>query len=216
VTTEVSPSPEVAVVYDPGIWIGGRREFSLAAEARARKDGFGALDLPALNSIHPLREQEQAILPDGDDWDFQKWKKPPGPDSREFEKRLMALVAEKQLAVKRPKVSYLDAFKDLHSTLGQKYKSFKLKDIDWKAVGDELIPRAAKVKDDREFGLLCYELVARLEDSHAYVGKGLIDPPAVEVPRWDPGLACLIDDRGKPVVYHVDPGKSADRAGIEI
>jgi C-terminal processing protease CtpA/Prc len=35
-----------------------------------------------------------------------------------------------------------------------------------------------------------------------------------DLPRWDPGLACLIDDRGRPVVSHVDHGSPADGAGI--
>ncbi len=35
------------------------------------------------------------------------------------------------------------------------------------------------------------------------------------LPRWDPGFACLIDDRGKPVVYYVDQGGPADKAGIK-
>lgn len=34
-------------------------------------------------------------------------------------------------------------------------------------------------------------------------------------PRWDPGFACLIDDRGKPVVYHVDEDGPANAAGVE-
>lgn len=216
IVTAVSTSPESMAEYDPEVWIGRKREFALPADSRARREGLGALDLPPLLSPHPLRDREKAILPEGEDWGFQAWKKPPGPDSRDFEKRLMTLFAEKQLAAKRPQVSYLEAFKDLHTTLGRQYQSFKLKGIDWAEVGKKLIPRAEKVKDEREFGLLVYELVARLEDSHATVSKGLVDPPAVEFPQWDPGLACLLDDRGKPVVYHVDPGKSAERAGVKI
>lgn len=35
-------------------------------------------------------------------------------------------------------------------------------------------------------------------------------------PRWDPGFACLIDDRGKPAVYHVDRDGPAEEAGVQV
>ena len=135
-----------------------------------------------------------------DDWTGTAVQVAQGPDGKQFEKRLFALFERKQMAAKRPGVSYEVAFKDLHVELGRRYQSFEAKGIDWEAVGAELAPRAATVKDDTEFGLLVRELVARLRDSHAYVGQGLIDPPSYDFPRWDPGFACLIDDRGKPVV----------------
>ncbi|MHC4715296.1 MAG: hypothetical protein ACYTAN_18835, partial [Planctomycetota bacterium] len=103
-------------------------------------------------------------------------------------------------------VTYEVAFADLHDTLGRQYPCFALKGIDWKAVGDELLPRAKEVETDEEFGLLCMELVARLEDSHAGLLAGTLKPPGVDFPQWDPGFACLIDDRGVPVIYYVDAG----------
>ncbi|MFH1268416.1 MAG: hypothetical protein ABIK89_22065 [Planctomycetota bacterium] len=103
-------------------------------------------------------------------------------------------------------VSYEQAFVDLYDTLGREYPCFDLKAIDWPAVGDELLPRARQVETDEQFGLVCLELVARLEDSHAYLGKGTLNPPWPPVPRWDPGLACLIDDRKKPVASQFRPG----------
>jgi C-terminal processing protease CtpA/Prc len=114
------------------------------------------------------------------------------------------------------KVSYQEAFADLYNVLGQAYPCFELKGIDWKAVGNEFLPRAEQVETDEQFGLLCLELVARLEDSHAYVAKGSAALPQVVFPRWDPGLACLIDDRDKPVVYYVDPGGPAEVAGVRV
>ncbi len=111
-------------------------------------------------------------------------------------------------------ISYEDAFRDLYEVLGRRYPCFELKQIDWPAVGQELLPRAEKVQTDQEFALLCLELVARLQDSHANLQPGAISLPRLEFPRWDPGLACLIDDRGKPVVYFVDPGGPAAQAGI--
>jgi hypothetical protein len=74
-------------------------------------------------------------------------------------------------------VSYEDALRDLYRTLGAQYPCFELKGIDWKKVGEELLPRAEKVKTDAEFGLLCMELVARLEDSHAQLQGGRRGPP---------------------------------------
>jgi len=113
-------------------------------------------------------------------------------------------------------VTYDEAFIDLYRTLGKQYPCFELKGTDWKAVGDELLPRAKKVKSDEEFGLLCLELVARLEDSHAQLLDGSAMVPGVSFPQWDPGFACLEDDQGRPAVYYIDPGGPAEQAGVKI
>lgn len=113
-------------------------------------------------------------------------------------------------------VSYEEAFLDLYQTLGGKYPCFELKGIDWRAVGEELLPRVKQVKTDEEFGLLCAELVARLEDSHAQLMPGRAQLPTVQSPRWDPGFACLIDDRERPVVYYVDKGGPAEAGGVKV
>ena len=63
--------------------------------------------------------------------------------------------------------SHEQAFSDLYERLGRDYPCFKLKSIDWKAVGDRLLPCAKEVRNDQEFGVLCLELVAALEDNHA-------------------------------------------------
>ncbi|MHC4403580.1 MAG: S41 family peptidase, partial [Planctomycetota bacterium] len=111
---------------------------------------------------------------------------------------------------------YEEAFVDLFKHLGRNYPCFELKGIDWLAVGRQMLPRAKKVAGDDEFGLLCLELVARLEDSHAHVGPAARQPPQPPFPRWDPGFACLIDDRDKPVVYHVDRDGPAEAAGVDV
>ena len=93
--------------------------------------------------------------------------------------------------------TYEQAFRELYETLGRKYPNFKMKGIDWDKVGRELLPLAAKVKDDDEFGLLCMRLVAKLEDSHAVLGDGSVRVPRLpRVPSADlgPGL-CLPDRR---------------------
>ncbi len=112
--------------------------------------------------------------------------------------------------------TYIMAFTDLYEKLGSNYPCFALKGIDWEAVGAELLPRAKQVKTNEEFGLLCMELVAHLEDSHAYLVAGSAELPSVPFPQWDPGFACLIDDRGKPVVYYVDRDGPAKKAGVKV
>ncbi len=112
-------------------------------------------------------------------------------------------------------VSYEQAFIDLYDELGKNYPCFELKNIDWKAVGEKLIPQVKKMNTDEEFGELCLKLVARLEDSHSYLMEGTAKLPQISLPRWDPGIACLIDDREKPVVFHVDRGSPAEEAGVE-
>ncbi|HUU21535.1 MAG TPA: hypothetical protein VM389_03280, partial [Phycisphaerae bacterium] len=115
-----------------------------------------------------------------------------------------------------PADTYERAFLDLYLALGRQYPCFQLKGIDWRAVGGAMLPRVKEVKTDEQFGLLCMELIARLEDSHALLGSGTAAPPAPPLPRWDPGLACLIDDRGRPVVYFVDKGGPAGEAGVKV
>ncbi len=111
---------------------------------------------------------------------------------------------------------YAEAFRNLYNHLGRRYPCFELKGIDWKQVGEDLLPKAATVKTDSEFGLLCMQLVACLKDSHAYVVAGSAKVPDLPLPQWDPGLACLLDDRERLVVFHVDPGGPADKAGAKV
>lgn len=113
-------------------------------------------------------------------------------------------------------LSYEESLTELYETLGREYPAFDLKGIDWKQVGEELLPRAKRVRTDEEFGLLCMELVAKLEDSHASLLDGRAKVPSLDFPQWDPGFACLIDDRGQAVVYHVYRKGSAKRSRIRI
>jgi carboxyl-terminal processing protease len=119
-----------------------------------------------------------------------------------------------------PRVDYAGAFLELYTTLGRRYPAFELKGIDWAAVGERLVPRSHEVQDDHAFGLLCLELVAALEDTHARLLDGTASVPVPPLPRWDPGFACLADDRGRAVVFHVDPAGPAEangvRPGVEI
>ena len=101
------------------------------------------------------------------------------------------------------RAGYAKALRDLYEHLGKVYPCFGIKGIDWDKVGRELLPRAAALESEEQFGLLVRELVARLEDSHAFVQEASATPPDPAMPAWDPGIACLIDDRGKPVVYVV-------------
>lgn len=111
-------------------------------------------------------------------------------------------------------VNYEKALKDLHTQIGRVYPCFQLKGIDWDTVGRELLPRSAEVRTEREFGLLVLELVARLEDTHAIVLPGSARPPEPDLPKYDPGACCLIDDRGRPVIFAVWNGSPAARAGL--
>ena len=110
----------------------------------------------------------------------------------------------------------MEAFVDLYNVLGQQYTCFEIKGINWKTVGQEFLPRVEKVTNDQEFGLLCMELVARLEDSHASLQEGTAKLPEISLPQWDPGFACIEDDKGRPVVYYLDKGGAAEKAGIKI
>jgi len=137
----------------------------------------------------------------------------PRPQVAAEARRAMARIDPQWAAEHR---NYEESLTELYEVLGREYPCFQLKGIDWKAVGKELLPRAKELKSDEEFGLLCMELVARLEDSHAVLGRGSAAPPQPPWPQWDPGFACLIDDRAKPVVYYVDKGGPAERGGVRV
>ncbi|MCA9189593.1 MAG: right-handed parallel beta-helix repeat-containing protein, partial [Planctomycetales bacterium] len=216
IETAVALDVDLVVEWNPRFKDSGARDFSLEEDSPARQEKLGVADVMSLASRFPLHERERAILPDGDQWDFSYWKEPPRPDARSVEQRLIALYERKQLEAARNDVGYVEAFRDLHAKLGRDYPNFELKGIDWQAVGAELLPRSEAVVNDREFGLLCSELVARLQDSHAAIVKGLIEPPAIDFPQWDPGFACLLDDREEPVIYYVDRGGPADSAGLKV
>jgi C-terminal processing protease CtpA/Prc len=92
-----------------------------------------------------------------------------------------------------------------------------MKHIDWKKVGDELLPKSKTIQSDADFCLVCCELVAKLQDSHAQLLEGSAKFPQLDLsPQWDPGFACIIDDRDRPVVYYIDKGSPADKAGLKI
>ncbi len=113
-------------------------------------------------------------------------------------------------------VTYEQALQDLHARLGQDYPCFELKGIDWQAVGERLLPRGKEVTSDEAFGLLCLEMVAALQDSHAQLLPAVGQLPRVPFPNWDAGFTCLTDDRGEAVVYHVAAGSSAATAGVHV
>ena len=127
--------------------------------------------------------------------------------------RAMRRIAPESTAAR---VSYAEALRDLYDELGCHYPCFELKGIDWKTVGEELLPRVEEVETDDDFGKLCLELVARLEDSHASLLPASARIPQIPFPQWDPGFACLLDDVQRPVVYYVDPGGPAAEAGITV
>lgn len=123
----------------------------------------------------------------------------------------------KQLGIEpSPNVNHEQAFRDLYETLGKTYPCFELKQIDWPGVGKRLLPRAADVTSDADFGLLCLELLAALEDSHAQLLPAAAELPPIPLPQWCAGFACLMDDREEPVVYFVAPGSPAEKAGLKV
>ena len=131
---------------------------------------------------------------------------------------LVVLFAPASLAqTTREAKNYEASFKDLYDHLGQVYPCFEMKGIDWKKVGDELLPKSNNVQSDADFCLLCCQLVAQLQDSHAQLIEGSAKFPQLDLsPQWDPGFACIIDDRDRPVVYYIDKASPADKAGLKI
>ncbi len=111
---------------------------------------------------------------------------------------------------------YVKACHDLYDHLKQVYPNFALKGIDWDKVGRDLLPRVEAVETTVKFGLLVEELIARLEDSHAMILEGTATPPNPGMPEWDGLGACLIDDRGRPVIYWLSKRIPAWTAGVRV
>jgi len=137
----------------------------------------------------------------------------PDTDISEMANRTLVKI-KAQSETKTETISYELAFKDLYETLGKEYPCFELKQIDWASVGKEMLPKVKEVQTDEQFGVLCMQLVARLEDSHAQLLPASAPLPEIPFPRWDPGFACLIDDKGNLVVYYVDKNSPAKKAAI--
>jgi carboxyl-terminal processing protease len=197
--TGENPLPEStrSAVADPGFGNASGQDFNLAAGSAARREGIGANGLLAMASPWPLQPEEAGMIPEGKSREARWWRK--------------SVVRSAQT---QPLVSYEQTFTELFQTLGAAYPFFRLKNIDWPAVGRELLPRSAKVKTDSEFGLLCLELVARLEDSHASLGEGRLDVPSVPFPNWHGGFACLLGEAHQPIIYCVVPDSPAEKAGL--
>lgn len=119
-------------------------------------------------------------------------------------------------AVAPEDADYEENFKSLYHVLRKNYAGFSIKQIDWQAVGRDLLPRAAAVNNHDDFARLCAELVARLEDSHAFVASGTARIPVLIAPQWDAGFSCLIDDRNQSAVYHIDRDGPAAVAGMKV
>lgn len=176
----------------------------------------GARSFAAPVSPFPLQAEEIAILPATASRNFQLWTRP----EKAWTSHTLAvepLDTQPRASATSASVStesYHESLNDLYAALGRMYPCFELKNIDWKVVGEELLPRAKNIKSDDEFGRLVMELVARLEDTHAAVLPGIIPLPRIECPQWSPGCVCLTSNAGEPAVYHVAEGSSAANAGI--
>ena len=202
-----------SIEADPRFVDANAGDYALAVDSPVRQWRAGAAEPLAITSPWPLQPEEKAIIPDGPTRDSRAWKGVADGNGR-WPVPVERPASPRQAPPAERTVSYEQAFTELYEVLGREYPCFDLKGIDWKKVGAEFLPRVKEVKTDEQFGLLCMELVARLEDSHAFVGRGSAEPPSPPQALWDPGLACLIDDRGRPVVYHVDEGGPAEKAGV--
>ena len=183
---------------------------ALDAARSQPRDPWSAL-IPVLNDMIELEDGTQVPVKDllAADAYARLRKQDEDRQNRQKQHRLRELNVES-------KTSYEQALHDLYDRLGRDYPCFQLKEIDWRAVGERLLPRVKDVGNDEQFGLLCLEMVAALKDSHAQVLPAAAQLPAVPFPRWDAGFACLVDDRGKPVVYYVAAESSAALAGLQV
>ena len=112
-------------------------------------------------------------------------------------------------------VGYVEALEDLHREIGQEYPCFDSRDrLEGPLARRSCLgPKTAKPMSSFAVSVL----IGRPPGGqHAAVLKGTAEPAWPPLPCWDPGLACLIDDRGQPVVYHLDKDGPAALSGVKI
>ena len=99
-------------------------------------------------------------------------------------------------------------FEALWSVIDTTYADFKLKSIDWKAVGRRYRERLASVKTDDEFYTLLFQLVNELKDTLSWLQN--------QRPPFTQGVPDLAIDlfNGKPFLVAVRPGSAAAAAGL--
>ena len=114
-----------------------------------------------------------------------------------------------------PSENFEDAFLQFHKQIGETYPNFESRGVDWNAVKAEFLPESKKVKTYHHFGYLCQCLIAKLEDSHAQLLPGTMSPIKIPSPGFTAGFNCLLDQKFNSVIYHVEPGSSADLAGLK-
>ena len=110
---------------------------------------------------------------------------------------------------------YVKAFHDLYEHLGKVYPSFAIKGIDWCRSDMSCCP--APTRSRRRSSLVCWSRSwwrGWRTATRSFRRGSATPPPPPGLPDWDPWLACLIDDRGRPVLYSVSPQTFAWRAGV--
>ena len=97
-----------------------------------------------------------------------------------------------------------------------RYPFLALKKIDWDKITKEALLECKNIKNDKQFCLFMIKLVAKLEDSHAYVMPGTSPMVRdIKFPNFTSGFACLEDKKGDAVVYFLNPRGSAFAAGLK-
>lgn len=115
--------------------------------------------------------------------------------------------------MKYPSVEYrlLAAFR-FWNVIRHFYPYKDLFDEDWEEVLREFIPKFERAKDELEYTLTVAEMVARIEDSHAYINSPVYNRYAGT--GYPPIRVRLIED--KPVVTALTDEKAARATGIEV
>ena len=112
---------------------------------------------------------------------------------------------------------YLTSVADFCQFVKANYPFLELKNIDWDKVSEEAKAEAAKIDNDHDFCLFMYKLVAKLEDSHAYLYPGKAKTVQLQdFPNYSAGFSCLEDDKGQAVVYFIDRNGSAAKSGLKV
>ena len=110
----------------------------------------------------------------------------------------------------------LDSFEKVWTTVRDKHWQAKPAGLDWEAVHAEFRPRAEKAATTEEMRALMREMLGRLKQTHFGIIPGSTYALLAEGAAGEgvTGIDLRVLD-GAAVVVRVDPGSSAEKAGVK-
>jgi len=110
----------------------------------------------------------------------------------------------------------INSFEKVWTTIRDKHWQKNPGGLDWQAIHAEFYPRIVDAKSDEEAVAIMREMLGRLKQTHFGIFPAVVynDVEGEGGGDGSPGIEVRVLD-GKAVVTDIDPGSSADRAGVK-